>query len=160
LHLEPVDLKLLASELVEELTPRAEAIAAEIVLRGDNITVELDELLFRKALSNLILNAIESLDESRCEGGLVQIELFRSSEAAFVRVRDNGPGVPPTLQEKIFHPFFTGKLHGTGLGLSVVQKIVVSHNGSIELEATEEGASFLVRLPLEPDSTRASGDWV
>lgn len=160
MHLELVDLKLLASELVEELKPRAVAALVEVDFRGESAILELDELLFRKALSNLIVNAIESLDEARCRAGLVLVEVGRTPEAAFVRVRDNGPGVPATLRKKIFHPFFTGKAQGTGLGLSVVQKIVVSHNGSIELESTDSGASFLVRLPFESDSGPSAGDWV
>jgi len=160
MHLELVDVKVLASELVEELKPRAQAVSVEVDFRGESATLELDELLFRKALSNLIVNAIETLDEARCRTGLILVEVGRTTEAAFVRVRDNGPGVPAALRKKIFHPFFTGKARGTGLGLSVVQKIVVSHNGSIELESTDRGASFCIRLPFAPDSGTSAGDWV
>ena len=73
MHLELVDLKLLASELVEELKPRAVAALVEVDFRGESAILELDELLFRKALSNLIVNAIESLDEARCRAGLVLV---------------------------------------------------------------------------------------
>jgi signal transduction histidine kinase len=79
---------------------------------------------------------------------------------ALVRVSDNGPGIDAASREKIFTPFFTTKERGTGLGLSVVQKIVVSHNGTVELEDCPRGASFLVRLPLPGAVSEPPEDWV
>jgi signal transduction histidine kinase len=68
-------------------------------------------------------------------------------------VIDNGPGIDPALREKVFQPFFTTKGHGTGLGLALVQKIVVTHNGRITLSASDAGgAAFQIALPLSrPD---------
>ncbi len=64
-------------------------------------------------------------------------------------VADNGPGVDPALREKIFQPFFTTKERGTGLGLSLVQKIVVTHNGRMTLTSPDAGgAAFQMALPL------------
>jgi signal transduction histidine kinase len=88
------------------------------------------------------------------------VEVKPSNGSATVRVSDNGPGVDSGSREKIFTPFFTMKEKGTGLGLSVVQKIVVSHNGTVELEETRGGASFLVRLPLPGAVSDAPEDWV
>ena len=65
------------------------------------------------------------------------------------RVTDNGPGVPPALRERVFQPFFTMKRNGTGLGLALVQKIIVFHNGRIAVGAAPQGgASFQITLPL------------
>jgi signal transduction histidine kinase len=65
-----------------------------------------------------------------------------------VAVNDNGPGIAPALRERIFRPFFTSKRNGTGLGLALVQKIVVFHNGRIIAGvAPEGGASLQVTLP-------------
>ena len=62
---------------------------------------------------------------------------------------DNGPGIPPALRERVFQPFFTTKRDGTGLGLALVQKIIVFHNGRIVVAAAPHGgASFQMTLPL------------
>jgi PAS domain S-box-containing protein len=156
LHFEAVDLGDLVDGLVEELRPRADAGGIDVRRVGENVRLEGDELLLRKAFSNLMSNALDSLLQSGAAEGRLSIELTRTDASAVVRVRDNGPGVDPQYREKIFTPFFTLKESGTGLGLSVVQKIVVSHNGTIELEDTSDGASFVVRLPLDPSAGSAA----
>jgi len=71
------------------------------------------------------------------------------NKAIEVAVVDNGPGVDPALREKVFQPFFTTKGQGTGLGLALVLKIVVTHNGRITLSSSEDGgAAFHMTLPL------------
>ena len=82
----------------------------------------------------------------------MRVELADEDGVAVVAIRDNGPGVAASERQRIFTPFYTGKPDGTGLGLSVVQKIAVSHNGTVELEDTEVGASFVVRLPLSGET--------
>ena len=65
-----------------------------------------------------------------------------------VEVSDNGNGIPSHLLPKIFLPFFTTKAHGTGLGLSLVQKIVLAHNGRIEAQSTQsKGTRMIMTLP-------------
>ena len=66
-----------------------------------------------------------------------------------VCVFDNGPGIPDETRAKLFRPFFTTKSSGTGLGLAVVQKIIVQHGGQVEARNRPEGgASFIVTLPV------------
>ena len=73
-----------------------------------------------------------------------------------IYITDNGPGISPETLNKIFMPFFTTKANGTGLGLAVVQKIVVQHGGSIEARnQAQGGAEFIVWLPFERESVRA-----
>jgi signal transduction histidine kinase len=97
--------------------------------------------------TNLIDNAIDAVPE----GGLIRIEAASdSATSAAVRVIDNGPGVPLELQSRIFEPFFTTKPvgQGTGLGLDIVERIVVQqHGGSVELESQPGRTVFTVRLP-------------
>jgi signal transduction histidine kinase len=97
--------------------------------------------------TNLLDNAIDAVPE----GGMIRIEASKDGlTSVAVRITDNGPGVPPELQSKIFEPFFTTKPvgQGTGLGLDIVERIVVQqHGGTVELESQPERTVFTVRLP-------------
>jgi signal transduction histidine kinase len=66
-----------------------------------------------------------------------------------IRVSDNGPGIPESLRDKVFQPFFSSKEEGTGLGLSIATRIIEDHGGRLELESKpNEGATFIIILPL------------
>jgi PAS domain S-box-containing protein len=158
LRSESFDLSRLASSLIEEMRSRAADSGVALVLSGGPVRIEADEHLVRKALSNLLGNALDALEGQ--ENGKVCVEVTESLGVASVRVRDNGPGVAEADRGRVFTPFFTTKEKGTGLGLSVVQKIVVSHNGSVELEKTSSGASFLVRLPTRGAPSLETEEWV
>jgi PAS domain S-box-containing protein len=103
-----------------------------------------DEILLRQAFTNLIQNAVEAMPA----GGDLMI---KSSTGDFLEVTlsDTGPGISGNLVDKIFLPFFTTKDRGTGLGLSLVQKIIVSHGGTISVDDSDRGAIFRIRLPLK-----------
>lgn len=160
MQFETLDLGELLAELTDELASRAEDAGVRLVLDETSVSLEGDEHLLRKAFSNLIVNAIESLAETKTNNGEVRVELAERDGLAVTRVSDNGPGIPEADRERIFTPFYTGKADGTGLGLSVVQKIVVSHNGTVELAPTSAGASFVVRLPLTGEARQVSAEWV
>lgn len=160
LHVESLDLGSVLSELADELAPRAEESGVHLSVETTSVSLEGDEHLLRKAFSNLIVNAIESFAGSDLPAPEIRVQLATSDGFAVVRVCDNGPGVREEERDRVFTPFYTGKPHGTGLGLSVVQKIVVSHNGTVELEETSQGASFVVRLPLESETRQVAEEWV
>jgi two-component system nitrogen regulation sensor histidine kinase GlnL len=108
-------------------------------------------VLLRQALSNLCRNALEA-----CIGAKVppQISIEGTPDAAQgqlrIAVSDNGPGVAPSVADRLFTPFFTTKPHGTGLGLALVQKIVVTHNGRVSVSNRERGgARLVIILPLK-----------
>jgi PAS domain S-box-containing protein len=114
--------------------------------------VEGDEGLLRQALLNLTRNAAEA-GATAAHGGkvLVRGEVACGDEAGsqWITVFDNGPGIGATAMPKLFRPFFTTKANGTGLGLAVVQKIIVQHGGQVQARnRTEGGAAFIVTLPL------------
>jgi len=111
-----------------------------------------DEGLLRQALLNLTRNAAEACALT-AGGGQVVVrgEIIHGNETGFQRisVSDNGPGIPVNVLPKLFRPFFTTKAKGTGLGLAVVQKIIVQHGGQVEVRNTPAGgAEFIVTIPL------------
>ena len=97
---------------------------------------------------NLIDNAFDAVEQ----GGNVSVSAHHEGERVIVKVVDDGPGVPPEMQGRIFEPFYTtkGVGKGSGLGLDVVRRILHKHQGAIELESREGMTEFLVRLPIEP----------
>jgi signal transduction histidine kinase len=113
-------------------------------------TVPADPQLLRQAVVNLVLNALQALQR----GGTVRIRAERQEAdrgpQALLHVRDSGPGIAPSLRERVFQPFFTTKAKGTGLGLAVVKRIAEGHGGSVALRELPEGegAEFTLSLPL------------
>ncbi len=158
LTLTPVDLRVIAERTAEEARTEARAHGGDVSVRGEFPTIEGDEVLLRQAFSNLLRNAVEA-----CVGAAVTpsvvIDGYVDADqgAARVSIIDNGPGIDPAERERIFRPFFTTKGRGTGLGLALVQKIVVTHNGRIIVgTGPEGGASLQVILPLSapPEPSR------
>ncbi len=100
-----------------------------------------------RAILNLLLNACEVVPQER---GCIDVELRRTEDTLEVRVTDNGPGVPEAVRDRLFDPFVShGKENGTGMGLTVVQKIVQDHGGDVALEQTSPaGTTFRIHLPL------------
>jgi PAS domain S-box-containing protein len=115
-------------------------------LASGNAVIPCDATLMRQSFLNLLINAAEALDG----GGTISVLVDSSPERDHIRVlvEDTGHGIPPHVTSKIFFPFFTTKAHGTGLGLSLVQKIMLAHNGRIEVNSNEgRGTRFTVTLP-------------
>jgi two-component system sensor histidine kinase HydH len=150
LTLSTVDLRAVCERAADELRGDVAALGGGIALRGDFGAIEGDEVLLRQAFSNLIRNAVEA-----CGGAgaapviVIEGAVDRSSGAARIVVDDNGPGVDRDARERVFRPFFTSKRSGTGLGLALVQKIIVFHNGRITVgDSPLGGASFQIALPM------------
>ena len=155
LTLAPVDLGAIAERAAEEIRADARTRGGEVVVRGSFPTIEGDDVLLRQAFSNLMRNALEACVAAG-KAPSIAIEGIVNGEqgAARIAVLDNGPGIDPASRERIFRPFFTTKKQGTGLGLALVQKIVVTHNGRISVGTSPAGgASFQISLPLQPRSS-------
>ena len=119
----------------------------DVNLNADGpVSVKADKVLLRQALTNLFVNAVEAMPE----GGSLEIDLSSLHGKAEIVIRDTGTGIPEGVIQKIFLPFYTTKQEGIGLGLALVQKIIVSHGGNIEVESKEgEGSVFRIVLPAE-----------
>ncbi len=151
------------TELIQETVKLSEA-----SLRKSGIELELDlarhvsviygeRQLMEQVLLNLILNAREAL--SGVEGvKRISISARGTRNAILLKVADSGPGVPVELRGKIFEPFFSTKASGSGIGLSLSQKIILDHGGRIDVSPAElGGAEFTVRLPIIRKPFQATG---
>ena len=107
-------------------------------------------MLLRQAFSNLCRNALEACTDANVPPRItIDGVEDRPSSGSRITVADNGPGIEPASGRRIFMPFFTTKARGTGLGLALVQKIIVTHNGRITAaNASGGGARLTVSLPL------------
>jgi two-component system, NtrC family, sensor histidine kinase HydH len=150
LTLTRVDLRALCERAVEEIRSDTRALGGDVELRGDFAAVDGDEVLLRQAFSNLLRNAFESCAGASIAPRIAVVsEIDRSGRMLRLSVNDNGPGIPVTVRDRIFQPFFTSKRNGTGLGLALVQKIIVFHNGRISAGASPDGgASLQISLPV------------
>jgi signal transduction histidine kinase len=104
----------------------------------------------RRALLNLLINAVEAMPQGGELGLVTAPALLEGRPAVEIRIEDTGAGIPREALPKLFDPFFTTKAQGTGLGLAFVQRVVEAHGGSVEaLNRPQGGAAFRLRLPTE-----------
>jgi signal transduction histidine kinase len=138
----PTDLTAVAGEVARTLNFDLEEKSIQLQLQIEPLVIEADEQLLRQALFNLVLNAVQAVPAQ----GTIRIRAGRrNNEEAFVEISDNGPGVPPENRAEIFKPYFTTHEEGTGLGLAVVQQIILAHGWEIECQANEPaGALFRI----------------
>ncbi|HMF40883.1 MAG TPA: HAMP domain-containing sensor histidine kinase, partial [Polyangia bacterium] len=129
-------------EEIRELTsgPGGAEVTTDAV---DGLAVRADAAQLRRALLNLARNAVAA-----ARAGHVQLAAAAEGDRVRIEVRDDGPGVPADLREKIFAPFFTTREKGTGLGLAFVREIVREHGGEVAVrDAPGGGSVFSFELP-------------
>ena len=132
-----------AAGLPAGVTVQVSAPADTAVLDGDQVM---------RVISNLLINAGQAMDGS----GSISLQAERVPGQIHIRVRDEGPGVPPDARHRLFQPLYTTKAKGTGIGLALSRRIAEAHGGSIALEPTSKGASFLVIIPELAAESRPS----
>lgn len=98
----------------------------------------------KQVFLNLVTNAVQAMEAT---GGGITISTKSEGDFVQVDVADNGPGIPAQDLTKIFDPFYSRRTGGTGLGLTIVHRIVDEHGGHIEVESSEQGTTFRVSLP-------------
>lgn len=107
-------------------------------------TIAVDSELLHRALSNLVLNAMDAMPD----GGRLVVRSRRDDGRVIIEVADTGSGMTPEECERIFTPYYTSKRHGTGLGLAIVQSVVSDHGGRVTVESEPgRGTTFVIELP-------------
>ena len=121
-----------------------EAIHCRLELGQHLDPVAADPELLHRALSNLVLNAMDAMPH----GGTITLRTLGRDGKAVIQVEDTGTGLTPEEAERIFTPYYTSKQHGTGLGLAIVQSVVSDHGGTISVQSQPgTGTTFVIELP-------------
>ncbi|HPR63038.1 MAG TPA: ATP-binding protein [Thermoanaerobaculia bacterium] len=119
-----------------------------ILLPEGPVWIEGDERLLRRAVLNIMNNALQSSSPSPP----VEVLLSASEETTILSISDEGPGVPDAMLYQIFEPYFSTKVGGTGLGLAIARRIISDHGGHVEAENRENGG-FIIRIHFPPGKT-------
>ncbi|MDR0909749.1 MAG: PAS domain-containing sensor histidine kinase [Spirochaetaceae bacterium] len=146
------DMNVLLERLAEFIRPEAEKAGIVLIKEFDKTLplLDYDERYMKQVLINLCKNAIAAMKE----GGLLIINSVYSDTEAFISIVDTGIGIAEDAMAKIFDPYFTTKSEGTGLGLTLVYKIIKEHRGDISVRSKPgEGAAFTISLPLPQTDT-------
>jgi two-component system sensor histidine kinase AtoS len=151
-EMEPVDIGGLVSRLVERLKPRMQRVRVEPLVQIEPALLKVrgNPRALEQVFTNLVTNAIQAMNEN---GGTVAIKIQQirgggNRTQVQVDIADNGPGISQELQDRLFQPFFTTKLDGTGLGLPITKRIVTAHKGTIQVTSFPGGTVFHVSLPV------------
>lgn len=153
LNIEPVNINALLELLLKRIKPLAAKRNIEVVFESFREVIgEVDEVKISLALSNLIENAVKYNNE----GGNVHVSLNADHKFFYVKVQDNGVGIPEECQSQIFERFYrvdkarSRETGGTGLGLAITRNAILMHKGAIKLYSEHgEGTTFTVRIPLK-----------
>ena len=147
LRLQPVRVKDVFDEILPLIEPEAQKtnVRVQVEVPPDIPPVNGDAAMLRQAFLNLAINGCQAMPN----GGTLRLSCGRApANRVEVRIQDTGIGIPVEHLSKIFDLYFTTKDHGTGIGLSMVYRIIQLHDGDIEVESTKNrGTTFRVLLP-------------
>jgi signal transduction histidine kinase len=146
LRLQPVRVGALFDEILPVIEPEARKnnVRVSIECPASVPNINADAGMLRQAFLNLAINACQAMPT----GGSLRLVCAAAGRQVEVRFEDTGVGIPPENLEKIFDLYFTTKDHGTGIGLSMVYRIVQLHDGEIEVRSTPgRGTTFRILLP-------------
>jgi Signal transduction histidine kinase len=141
----PADVSLIVDETVESFlnATRRDGILIAVETEKE-LYVQAESQRLKQVIWNLLLNAMEAMPG----GGKIMIRANSEAEDVIIRVSDEGLGIKKEIIAKIFEPFFTTREVGTGLGLTIVQKVIEGYNGRVSVMSSEnEGTTFIVSLP-------------
>jgi signal transduction histidine kinase len=135
--------------------PGRPSIICNLVLDERAETIAADPELLHRALSNLVLNAMDAMPN----GGSLTLRTRRDDGKVLIEVSDTGSGLTPEECERIFTPYYTSKQHGTGLGLAIVQSVVSDHGGRISVQSEPgKGTKFVIELPNNFEALQSTSE--
>jgi two-component system sensor histidine kinase FlrB len=152
---EAIALRELVAEIAQVMEPQmadkrvqlhVDLQCASAVVRGD-----------RKALCGALLNLLENALQASDAGSAVTLIAGVDVGGVAIRVSDQGEGMPPEVQRRLFEPFFTTRSEGTGLGLAIMRSVIDAHGGEVEVQSEPgRGTTFVVRLPVHPSNAESA----
>jgi two-component system sensor histidine kinase HydH len=147
LNPKPVELKAYFEEIYHLFEDQAKQKGVKFILQNnESLIVKFDPDLIKQSLMNIMQNALDAVEND----GEVIIKYFKVKNDLIIQISDNGTGISSEQQLKIFDLYFTTKKDGNGLGLSISQKIISQHNGSISvISKNNEGTTFKIILPIQ-----------
>lgn len=147
LRLSDLDMRRLVDDVALLASPEAERHNVHILRESspEPLPVRIDADLVKQAVLNIVINGVQAMTE----GGNLHITTRRDGEGVLIAVRDEGPGIPAEIRDKIYNLYFTTKKSGSGIGLAMTYRVVQLHNGSLEFDSVEgRGATFYLRFPM------------
>jgi nitrogen fixation/metabolism regulation signal transduction histidine kinase len=148
-HPEPTDINSIVESALSMFNGRLDGIRVRKYLSEDLPRVLADAEAMKRAISNLVDNAAEAMQNSLVKEIQISTAVAEERDTVEIVISDTGHGVTPELKEKLFLPYFSTKKRGTGLGLAIVSRIIEDHQGSIRVEENRPvGARFTVELPV------------
>jgi signal transduction histidine kinase len=156
LHVEEIDLRRLLEDVILLATPDAEqhgvAVKRDFAPEPLNVRVDID--LMKLAVSNVVLNGVQAMPQ----GGTLVIRARRDENSVITEVRDQGGGILPEIQERIFELYFSTKKGGSGMGLAQTYQVMQWHYGSVDFESVAgQGTTFRLWLPTAESRGEADG---
>jgi signal transduction histidine kinase len=141
----PVDLEPLIKTVVDLLSSDPDVNGLRVTLHGSAPLVRGDAELLKIVFQNLLINGAHAMGGR----GELRVQLRVSGQVGSVAFADTGPGIPPDIRDRIFTPFFTTKVRGTGLGLPTAKRLVEALGGSIAVDCPQSGGTTVtVQLPV------------
>lgn len=141
-----VKLSVLLRKMQRVMAPQMQQRNLRFAVQDNSMGVSLN--VDRTALSNAVANLLDNAVQVSSAGGLITLTCETTEDEARLIVSDEGPGIDPTLRERVFEPFFTTRTEGTGLGLAIVHNLIQSMRGEIQIDSVPgTGTRFTISLP-------------
>jgi signal transduction histidine kinase len=145
-HLQDIDLGVLAGEVTEFITPQARLAKIEMDFSAPSGPAPMrgDSDLLKQAVLNLVTNAMDAMPG----GGRLRVHVEKGGDKLILEISDTGSGIPPELRDKVFQLYFTTKPKGSGIGLAMTYRAVQLHNGTISFKSeADSGTTFRLEFP-------------
>lgn len=147
LHMEEVNIHHFLESIISDLNVSLSSRHIAIALKKETALppMPIDVTKMKEVVLNLLRNSCEAIQEN----GTVEVLISCDGNDVFIRIKDDGPGIPEEYMDTLFTPFVTHKRDGTGLGLAIVKNVITAHNGSIHVESNPtSGTVFTITLPI------------